>query len=338
VLAQRSGWQRRVALPLVAGTLPFVRPELLLVPIGLIAAELRTDPRGARSTAALVIAAAAPWFLWYVATTGLPYPSTMTAKRAFFAESYWPISGKLRTAVQGLAQFGAGLGAIGVGVAALARSHLGKVALAIAGVFVLAYTLALPSALGHYDGRYLHPLIPIFVFGVVLLTARRPAFGALVIALALGQNIWLLPARLEERTIWTSVTTDELAPLAAWLRTHVDLREPLLIHDAGYLSETTPFRLVDMVGLKTPDSVAVHRRYTEPTLGAGRATSVGIIAERARTRYMVLTPRFVPDLVPGMRKLGWRLTLVHEVRRHPQVFYQVYAIGPPGGAEPGSQP
>jgi hypothetical protein len=289
-------------------------------------------------TVMLVAAAAAPWAAWYLATTGVPYPSTIGAKRAFFAESEWPLSGKVQTAGQGLAHFAAGLGALGVGIAGLWRSRLGRLILGLMALFVVAYTIELPSALGQYDARYLHPLIPAFVLGVAVLAERRRSFGAVVIAVAIAQNLWALPARVAERREWTSVTSQELVPLAAWLRTHVDKGEPLLIHDAGYLSEATPFRLVDMVGLKTPQSVAAHREFTEPSRGAGRARAVAAIATRAGTRYMVLTPRFVPDLVDDMRRLGWTLTLVYEVRHHPIVFYQVYRIVPPNASSATGHP
>ena len=83
-------------LPIVCGRLPFLRPELGVVSILLLlvrAAQVWKDEsdllvamKHLMRDILTLIAATLPWIFWHLAATGSAFPSTIAAKRLFFAE------------------------------------------------------------------------------------------------------------------------------------------------------------------------------------------------------------------------------------------------------------
>jgi hypothetical protein len=54
----------------------------------------------------------------------------------------------------------------------------------------------------------------------------------------------------------------------------------IMAHDAGYPSYAGRFHLVDLVGLKTPEAVEIHKQMTFPSVGRLRGDAVAAIAEK----------------------------------------------------------
>lgn len=345
----------RLTLPALLGVLPFLRPELLALSLLLSAFvgvrawhEERVAARAAMARfSAAVLLGAAPWALLYWHTTGVPFPNTVQAKRFFFAEGCAPTAIKLDVTLMMLRDFFASLGLASLGALLLGTTGLGRITLVFAGTLVGAYFVNLPGALGHYENRYVYILVPMLLFGITS-GLRHPArwirWGS-VAALILGvaESAWSFAPRWQRHLDTIRFTTNELAPLAEWSNANLPIDAKLLVHDAGYISWATKFRLFDIVGLKTPSSIPVHRDLTwkscvdartgtdvgalAATVNRARATAVAEIARLNRPTHLVVLRRWeaIYATVSLLRAMGWSL---EQVREGP-FGYDVYQIRPP---------
>lgn len=105
-----------------------------------------------------------------------------------------------------------------------------------------------------------------------------------------------------------------VAVSAAYVLTHLPGDAVVLVHDAGGVSEFAHRRAVDIVGLKTPASIAAHARWTWPTCGAARGTAVAAIARESGASYFVALTGWDAPLREGLEAEGFVLT---PVRRPP---------------------
>ena len=296
----------RLWLPCLCGLLPFIRPDLLPLSLGLLALQAGRHRRAAGSwlgaarplltDLGLVLACAAPWALWYGLTLGTPYPGTVEAKRLFFAQDMFPAP--VRTALVGkdLGLFAADVGLLFLCVPLLGRTGAGRVGLLWASLLVGAYWLRFPDALGFYEGRYLYPLLPLLLLGAASAfragrtraSALLPATATALLLLCLVQSCWRAPDFWARHQAFCGFTRHDLAGTAAWCRAHLPPGSTLLVHDAGYIAYATRFRLIDLVGLKTPGSVAAHRALTHPSAGRLRAAAVSRIALQTHPDYLLV--------------------------------------------------
>lgn len=331
---------RRAAL--VAGQLPFLRPELAVVSVLLLALLLRRRLReggglgAAAGDVGAALLSAAPWLAWITVSTGMPFPETAFAKRAFFAEGQAHSFEKWAWAATALAQFFASMGLATLGLVFLPGSGLGRIGLAFTGVLVLAYASQFPGALGHYENRYLYVTVPFLLYGLMLAVAPRirtiRVMGVLLIAAAAIQALATLPAAVELHRQNCTFTTTELAGVAAWCQSHLPADSRLLVHDAGYIAYATRLKLVDLVGLKTPSSVARHRELTWPTGGRARGAAIARIALEQQGNFLCVLEGWerIYRIAAGLRDAGWRVVAVWRSR----LGYTVYEIDPPGRASP----
>ncbi|HUT75269.1 MAG TPA: hypothetical protein VM221_10620 [Armatimonadota bacterium] len=332
---------RRRWVPVACGVLPFLRPELVVVSGLLLVLHARREWRAAPATAdpvrpvviaiLLAVAAAAPWVLWYWVTTGAPYASTIGAKRAFFAEAYAPTDLKLYEAVlPALVHFGHYLGFLLLGVPLLFLTPTGAVGLAFIGAVIAAYLMDFPGAFLHCEQRYLYVLLPVFLYAIASGFAQRAKWvrtaALAILVLALVQSAIWLPQRWREHRAGVAFTTEELEGVAAWCRQNLSPDTLLLVHDVGYISYATSFRMVDFVGLKTPSSIPYHLSYSLPTRGRDRALAVHAIALRSGPAYLVMLQKWddIFYLTDGLRVLGWTVDRVSPARA-----YVVYRLTPP---------
>lgn len=107
-------------LPALCGVLPFIRPDL--TPLALLFLFLqvarrwrgRSDGgaflRGAGADIGIAFVCALPWALWYQAELGSALPTTVAAKRYFFAEAGEDPQVKLATVMNSLSLFGMEIG------------------------------------------------------------------------------------------------------------------------------------------------------------------------------------------------------------------------------------
>lgn len=332
---------RALWLPCLCGVLPFIRPDLLPLSLGLLglmagrhvraAGGWRGAARSVLLDLGLALLCAAPWLLWYWVSLGGLFPSSLAAKRLYFAQDGWPAPVKAGQVGQGFAQFGADIGLACVGGLLLGRTGIGRVGLLLAAALGAAYFAQFPGALTTYEGRYLYPLLPFLLYGASSAWRvggrawlRVAATGLLVAALV--QSYWRAPDFWARHQSYCGFTRHDLAGTAAWCNANLPSDSTLLIHDAGYIAYGTRFRLVDLVGLKTPSSVAAHRALTHPSGGALRGAAVSRIAQAGHTEYLVALEGWdgIFGLSSGLRAQGWDVRLVNG-----QYAYRVYALRPP---------
>lgn len=319
-------WGQRVAAVL-CGVAPFLRPELVALS-GLVLAAFffQEHKRGGNMQRALresaplwglTLLAALPWLIWYGVSTGSVIPQTIAAKRFFFADGCAPPAYRWDVLQMSVRLFIAVLGIFIASFIFLVRGRLGRCIALFLPLFFFVYYERLPSALLHNQGRYGYILVPILLFGLASglgerwLWARRAAYALLLAScLQTGDRFsFQWNQFLEHR----DHAAQSMSSVATWANANLPATATLLIHDAGYISYATKFRLVDFVGLKTLSSIEMNRRYTYGRCGAGPALAVSEIARQAKPDYLVMLDDWdgVFRVTAGLRSLGWGLDEVN---------------------------
>jgi hypothetical protein len=198
-------------------------------------------------------------------------------------------------------------------------------------VFFVVAAAIFPFAPQMQGGRYVIVFVPFGVLGFAVgmraerVLVRRLAGGLLAFAVAYG--LARLPEAFAAEREAIAFTSGELADTARWLDDNLPAGSRLLVHDAGYVSEATPFALVDAVGLKTPASAELHRRLTRRSCGERRGDALAAIAAQGRVTHLVeLTAweqRF--GIARSLTERGWAVRSLRQSR----AGYSVYALAPP---------
>jgi hypothetical protein len=291
------------AATLAAATL--ARPEAGLLVLLHVAGAGRLRAAAARAAVAAVVVA--PALAFNLATVGRWLPATAVAK----------IEGGLFGRLVGLdeswaAAAGRAAAYAGEWLALLAADHAVLPALLVAGVVVLrrrglrwlAWVLVLhPVAMAvlapyrgpaFQTGRYSTHLVPLAVVaGVAGLGALRaalpgrPGVGAGVVALALlGLALPLGPA--SQAYAWGVQNINAMqVRLGRWVAGATPPGALLAVNDVGALTYFGHRRIIDLMGLVTPDIVAERRR--------GEAAVLAYL-ERACPDYLVIFPDWFPHL------------------------------------------
>ena len=337
-LMDGAGRASRIVRALLCGTMPFVRPELGALALLIVAREIlapggpeaRAKVKDRATFLGIVLIAALPWALVYLRETGLPFPSTIGAKRAFFAEGCRPAAHKLRLVLERIMIFHREVGAIGWAFALLLGLRRGWIGLVFAGVMYSAYFIAFPQALDHYYYRYVYILLP-FAFSACAASlrsgsARRRAAATALVIVGLADAIAGLDEHVDNYLRGRRFTLDALDETAVWSRENLPRNARVLVHDAGYFSYATPFQLIDVVGLKTPSCVREHSEITWASCGARRDEAVHRIATRLAPDHLVALRGWPFGIADALRRHGWRLEEIH----HSQVSgYDVFRLQPP---------
>jgi hypothetical protein len=321
-LAARDTPAARLGLAALCGLMPALRPELAafagLTLLCLAARAWRVKPAGARRSALARLALAAilaalPWMAIYLAATGLPFPSTIAAKRLFFAEDGLPSAVKLMWSGASLSLFAVTMGPLIVGAAGLFLADIGVAGLLFGAVLIGAYFCYFPGALGHYEQRYLYLLTPLLAYGLARLQlARAPRLRLIAGTLLVGaaaNALLFTPAWVNVMTDGRAFTRDNLAAVAAWCQRHMAPDARVYAHDIGYISWATRLPLVDMVGLKAPRSTAWHRHFTAASGGQRRDEAVDAIGRAAQPDWLIVLRGWdrLYNLTGGLRAHDWRL-------------------------------
>lgn len=336
---------QRWGLAALCGALPYVRPELAALSLLLLAVQAwrhlrrhrhQGSPAGNAVGAILAdlgVAAlgAAPWALWCLLSLGSLLPTTVEAKRFFFAEAGFAPGLKTQGVVEGLAGFGHDLGPLLLAALPLVLLVEGWAGLVFAGALLGAYWLYFPWSLTTYEYRYLYPLLPFLVLGAAagLGSTRRPARIAAVLLLVLcfGQIVRARHENIGKYLYYRDVTTYELRPLVRWCREKLPPRSKVLIHDAGYISDTN-LELIDLVGLKSPASIPFHRALTYPSNGQKRDEAIHQIALATRPNFLIVLRLWERDfgVAYGLWQRGWSVYAINQ-----DFGWVVYALTPPAG-------
>jgi len=332
-----NGPSRRLAL--ACGLLPFLRPELGLLSLALMARQawhrLAAGPdraaalRAIAADAAMALTAATPWLAWSFVETGTVLPQTMAAKQAFFGSSSLGQPTALALAAFLIL---AGLGPVAVALPFLGRDTLALALWSFVALFALGFGLTAPSLLAHNEHRYTFALLPVALFALMRLGALRGPRLLHLVVLAQGVMGVVHPPDITAG----QKRVAQYQGIARWAQANLPPQARVLIHDAGVIAYTSDLPLTDLVGLKSPGSVADHRRWTAPSGGAERFRAVDAIAQREHATHAIILDdapdRFWGTLADDLRRAGWRLDPPDTaVANSP---YTLYRLTPPDGPIP----
>jgi hypothetical protein len=313
---------RPIAVACCVGLLPFLRPDLAPAAGLALLYTLARRPRSLQVRAVLVaLLAALPWLIWIRVDTGAWLPQTMRAKQLFFATGCWPWRTK---AIAVLGQTSSALFRLfplSAGLVVLWRDRLGRVGLLAMAASLAAYFVALPDVLSDNYSRYLYAiLVPWLCFGTARLLASIESGVAITAAIVVA-TVYAATSRNDRSQEFAS----EIRASAEWLDAHLPADTVLLVHDAGGISEFAHLRAVDLVGLKTPSSMAAHARWTWPTCGAARSTAFAAIAGNSGASHLVALTAWDALLRADLEAQGFSLT---PIRSEPsrEMAYTVYRL------------
>jgi hypothetical protein len=319
----RPGWTA------VLGALAtLARPEASVL-LPLLAVARRPTLRRLALFAAIVVVALLPFVAFCLATTGTPFPATAAAK----------VEGGLLGRLVGVREaarvtwlerpgaFGGEwlewlwhthpLLPLALPAIALAWRRAGR-ALGIAGLVLLAHPLAM-ALLAPYrgpafqEGRYSIHLLPVglLMLAVALGPWRRPpapsrkAMGALAASVArvvylAAALVALAPAA--DRYAWGVQNINAMqVHLGRWADAHVPREATLAVNDIGAIAYVSRRRVLDLMGLVTPE-IRPYRRE-------GDAGVLRFLTERCPDLVIVF-----PTWFPGLVARSDVLTPVYRVR------------------------
>jgi hypothetical protein len=313
----------------LAGIQCFVRPELAALSVIFVTCIISKRPVGwlrGILTALCFFVIPALLLFW---VSGTLVPNTLSAKMYFFAEGCRADSFKFAFGLSAFRTFISGLGFFATGFAMAVISKQRLVLFSFAAMFLFAYFQKFPGALFHNSSRYLYLLMPIAVFGWAECLGHRHrlfrlcsmALGAIValsVLYSLGPSLRIHVAEVNRRSSNNS-------KMAQWVARNVPKQAIVMVHDAGRISAAGEQPLVDLVGLKSSYSVAVHRRTTFKEC---RRVPIAIsdIARNAQASYLVVTADWdrIFGLTESLRKTGWSVERADSDRGN--TFYRVYKI------------
>lgn len=308
---------------LLAGVTASIRPDLfpfaLLVVAALTYKVYRAEENKRRAAAwgaaflLLALLPGVPWMLWYWHATGVPYPQTGVAKRYCLATAKQPWVDKVSTEGMIWVLYLISCGPVVVALARAWKQPLAKAVVAFIAVFVAAVYVQFPPAMIWNWFRYPIVLTPMMVWAMAIglrqadVELRQRA--ARLLRVGLMYSLVLSPVSIYTYVRECRYYDGGLRDLVAWCRQNLPADARLMVHDAGYLSYATDYHLIDLVGLKTPEAVALHREYTWPSAGADRAKAVAALAVDTRAEYLVIVRNWVimNELPDELRRLGWKV-------------------------------
>jgi hypothetical protein len=320
-----SGEVNRAAM--LAALLPLFRPDL--GPVALIAggAVLPAAHGAAVRVRACVLAVVVtiPWLLWVHANTGAWLPQAMQAKAVFFAEGCnrvgWKAMALSRTWIEATGAFLP----VSLGLPLLWWAPKGRALVVGVAVVLIGYFVLFPTAALHNDYRYAAALlVPLGFWGLssAIGSRARTAREATVAAMMFA-SVAVVTFRAPDLRYGA-----ELVETARWINEHVPPDAVLLVHDAGAVSVLSSNPIVDIVGLKSPESLAIHKTTTWTSCGARRADAFAEIARESRSSYLVVVADWerIFHISNALTERGFRLDLL---RRPPATVdngFFVYAI------------
>jgi hypothetical protein len=323
----------------LCGLLPFIRPELGLFSVMLLlgaAAELKSRPRDALLAAALCIGPALALLCVQWALSGAPLPRTGEAKRLFFGEAVKPVALRIAIFMRNLGEFLPSMGLLWVG-AIVVRGAGPRKAYAAAVLLTLAAAIWYGSIPAQNAYRFMWYLMPPMVFALAVAAAGagwRAGLARAAIAASLALNLW---GQARSGAFDLSMAADARVvhqAQGAWVRGNLDPMRMLAVHDVGFVSWGTDQRLVDIVGLKTPGSIAVHARLTGQQGLDAMPQALDEILRGAEACAMLVLDDWNDKVhfASGLEARGWT---VQRLSGTDMPVYVAFRVTPPEGPLPG---
>jgi hypothetical protein len=319
---------------LAAGCTASLRPELILFALPFIAALaiLEGTSRKAAVLFAYGLLPVVPVALWYLYATGSPIPQTATAKRYFMAQDRQSIHDRIAMSTVAMLRFAITCGPLLLAVPLAIRSWTGRVIAAFTILLVASACVIAPGSLSWNNLRYLMVLVPMLVWCLGSVSTCRPNVRSwkkypLLRISALWSLLWL-PLMIRGYLHECAYFDTELRSSAIWCTDHLPPDSVLMVHDAGYIAYATKFKIVDVVGLKTPDAIPINKRLIWATRGGGRGAAAAEIAVLHHAGYLVVLRSWteMAALPAQMRAIGWAVTPMRSGGA-----YEVFRITAPHG-------
>jgi hypothetical protein len=162
--------------------------------------------------------------------------------------------------------------------------------------------------------RYFYPFLPFAVAGVILYGRKEFLAAGAAVGLIFLPFWWG-----STHIFFRNVMVDHLRHLPDWPRDNLPAGSKVLIHDAGMIAVKTDLRLTDVVGLKSPTSVAALRRHP-----GDRASALSEIARGHD--YLIELHNW--NLAEQLRSKGWRAQQINPVSSD----VEVYRLSPPSSS------
>jgi hypothetical protein len=283
-----------------------------------------------------VVLIAVAWLVFNQVTVANWVPNTVSAKRYFFGAYAYPASWTLLIIVSRVFELVTFIGPAIIGVFLAIRVPQDRVLVVAFLVQLLAIGVSSSVSLNHNYFRYLHPiLIPAVLGGLTTLCSAPPysrlnLVAPVVLLAALTWTLCQAPFHwMDYRNGQTIVGSQ--AQIAAWVTAHND-GHPVLLHDAGYLSEFTTLPLVDLVGLKTSAAVDLNRTITGPSAGRDRGLAEHALACTTNPTYFVALTIWedVFRVSAGLQEQGWQLLPMFKTTAFDRIWgrvgYTVYRL------------
>jgi len=294
---------------IVAGLAASLRPDLFVFSVCMVVAAAIARGWNRKQiglVAALALLPIAITSLCYLHATGLPYPPTATAKRYFFAEEHRPLAGRIGTELREVFGFALMCGPFAIAPFFTLRSIIGRANLIFTGLLIAGATVT-PGSLAWNYNRYLVPLAAVMAWSLTEAFQSRKTTRRIWFASSALWVVVLLPFILRAHTKNVGIMQRDMQAQAKWCRLDFPANAIVLVHDVGYISYATPFRIVDMVGLKTPSAIPLNRAITWPTEGKDRALEIARLARQSHAGYLILLKGWLNmDQVPEqLRQTHW---------------------------------
>jgi len=314
-----------------AGLTAAIRPDLITFTVPIFAALVYLQPAGhgwhfvrrAAPLAALPIILCA---IWYLAQTGHLFPLTGMAKHFYFADAHLSFAQKIPTLTTGLLICVLSCGPLLLGIKRTCRAPLALAIAVCIGLLLLSIIIQFPRGLSVNRLRYPAVIVPMLVWAVAVDAARSSSRRLLTVCLA---YTLLVPLPF---TLWAYLhdcrrLDSSLRATAAWCNQNLPADAKILAQDTGYIGYATRFRIIDFVGLKTPEAIGFNREYTWPTAGRDRAKAVSALALKEHADYLIAVPTQpeISTLPQQLTTLGWQL---QPLKAFPP-YYVLYRIQPP---------
>jgi len=318
------------------------RTRLWLLTGLLIGLSILTRPEGWFLAAALYLAAA--YRLWrekalrerrrvvYLALSGLvalvvlsPYllanyhyyhqlfPSTVAAKKYFFSDYCRSIFQRVSA---GLVMSWLALGPFTALLPLLywSRSYLRRIyPWLFVLIFYLAYFSQFVGALGHYWGRYQHPLLPVLLVGVIMgaeVLYKSLGRGRLARVGGIGFALFLfvtatIGGLLEYKMYRNALVNSQsfLMSITDYIRNNTEPGDVVATHDVGALYYFGERPVLDLVGLADPSVAKLYQ--SKPSFCRSpnaRRSRLYHLAKARRPRLIYFSPRW-DDWFLGLRRM-----------------------------------
>ncbi|QTD45582.1 hypothetical protein [Ottowia testudinis] len=314
---------------ILAGVQFFIRPELAALSGIFFAIILARRSVGWKKGGIIALCSFAIPATFIFLLTGALVSNTLSAKTYFFAEGCRPDALKLNFALSAVSSFIGSLGVFSIGFvfAILSRQRVALIFFAL--IFFIAYYKIFPGALFHNYHRYLYLLLPIAIFGWAAYIGHKNrkislsgyVLGAVASIFVVYSSGSAFRFYLEEVRV---VSLDNLQ-MSHWVERHVPQGSVVMVHDAGKISTVGEQPLVDLVGLKSAYSMAVHRQTTFKNCQR-IPEAISNIAKNARASYMVVTADWdrIFGISQSLEYAGWSVERADTERGNS--IYRVYKI------------